>query len=715
MTTLLSFANETLLLTNLFLQVYKILLEFLNFFFPPGLNPNFFSKKWFSPEPFEIPLYLILSIIWVIIIFTRSFTFMTGRTNRQRWIIFFALLLPFFLNIGSYPLKNNLPFIKPPVDSISLILIVAAYIFTIITVVIIAYRLRFRPLLLTLLILITIALFTFEPGFPLSTHDFSYFLGPIYEVAHAKTIFSTTSSQYGFLSILILGFLTRVNLFNPFYLPFLTWILYILQYFLCFYIIHKSSRSIILALIGLFSILTINYFSLYHLPNTMPQVGPMRWLPLIVSLFLIQRYKNITDSGLVFWLALLSIWNVEAGIALFLSYFFTLFMLKAVRAIGTKKILSSLFFFFVYILTILIILDIIHVLSGRQMIDFIGAFTRLREFAVAGIAMIPMPWRTHFWIVLLIYFATIIYVFRNELYKINCGISVDQKSEDTSMNIGKVGVTSEVTLREADCGFLAEPRRREGITSDRIYFAKRRYQAFLDGNHLLLFSANLSLFASVYFVGRSHPHNLFHISIFAILNVFLLISQILKNTFHKYISRKIIFIFYFFLFIFFVVYPVYNRKQALASMIKTKFDRLKNPSIFKPELEQQIKQYYLPESLLLKKNLPEEEILILSVDDTYLFYLSDKKNLLLDNPQSGIATASKADLKMALKIALKACPQKIAANCSLFGLCPQYPTFNYEAEVINIQKILLESLEKGCKVKYKPIKCTTKLCIAART
>ena len=172
-------------------------------------------------------------------------------------------------------------------------------------------------------------------------------------------------------------------------------------------------------------------------------------------------------------------------------------------------------------------------------------------------------------------------------------------------------------------------------------------------------------------------------------------------------------IFYILFFIFFIVYPAFNRKQALASMIKTKFDRLKNTSIFKPELEQQVKRYYFYESRLIKDSLPEEEILILSEDDTYLFYLIDKKNLLFDNPQSGIASASKTDLNLALKKAFKTCPQKIVVNCSLLGLCPNTQTFNHQA--VNIQKVLLESLEKSCKVKYKPIKCTNKLCIASST
>ena len=570
----------------------------------------------------------------------------------------------------------NTQFIENLVDPVTSVFIVAAYLIIVVTIIIIAYSLRRNKLLLTLLLLSAIALFTFEPGFPSSAHDFSFFLGPIFEVAHGKTIFTTTSSMYGFISILVLGFLTQLHLFNPFYLPFLTWLLYILQYFLCFYIIYRSSRSIVLTLLGLFSILTVGYFSLFHLPNTFPQIGPMRWLPLIISLFLIQKYKSFTDLKLILLFSILSLWNIEAGIALFLSYAFTLFVLTMVGAISKRKVVSSIVLLAVFNLSIFIILDIIHMLLGRQTIDFIGIFSRLREFAVAGVAMIPMPWRTHFWLVLLIYFASIIYYFRRQTVD-DRKLRIDK--EDRSLKIENQSSTFQLQNPSSTFHHLSST---------------------------LLFSANLSLFASVYYIGRSHPHNLFNISLFPILNVFLLFGFLFK----KIKNSSFYFLASIFLFIVFILFPGFNRKQAVASMIKAKFDRLEIRTIFKPELEEQVKRFYFFETLLIKESLPEDEVLILSVDDTYLYYLVDKKNLLLDNPQSGIASVSRLDLDLALKKAYKTCPRKIAADCSLFGVCSKYQTFNHEA--VNIQKVLLESLEKSCKLEYKPIRCTNKLCIA---
>lgn len=62
---------------------------------------------------------------------------------------------------------------------------------------------------------------------------------------------------------------------------------------------------------------------------------------------------------------------------------------------------------------------------------------------------------------------------------------------------GKIGVTNEVTLREADCGFLAEPRRREGIVSDRIYFASESKIKYFKNKTNLGSQGNIKKLASL--------------------------------------------------------------------------------------------------------------------------------------------------------------------------------------------------------------------------
>src|SRR3990167_5444206 len=124
-------ANQALLLTNLFVFTYKILLKLLNSWFPPVVNLNFLWKELFAPEPFEIPLYLLLSFIFVFIIFLifrwRIIKNQLLTSNFLGWIVFLFLFLIFLLNIGGYPLKNDVQFIENLANPTTSVLILSAY------------------------------------------------------------------------------------------------------------------------------------------------------------------------------------------------------------------------------------------------------------------------------------------------------------------------------------------------------------------------------------------------------------------------------------------------------------------------------------------------------------------------------------------------------------------------------------------------------------
>ena len=189
-----------------------------------------------------------------------------------------------------------------------------------------------------------------------------------------------------------------------------------------------------------------------------------------------------------------------------------------------------------------------------------------------------------------------------------------------------------------------------------------------------------------------------------LLNAFILFRILISKI--KY-SRPKFFIIYSLLFIIFIVYPAYNRKDTLASIINYKLINL-NSNFLQPKLYREAEKFYAKEVDLINKNLSSKEVLILSNDDTYLFYLTDKQNLLQENPQSGIS--SQEELDHALQKALLKCPQNIAVNCSLYKRCPKYTFFNQKTS--GIQKFLLGKLQKECRVKYKPTACSSKLCVA---
>lgn len=310
------FAIESLLAVNIWVLVYNNLLEYLNLRFPAQAPPEFI-RAGAVPEPFEISFYLILTFIVVLIIYVLHTYFIKRNIEISKKFgdkkyflikltVLVGLLILFFSNIGSYPMaRDPYPYQlrSQSVYTLYLLayLLVVAVIITELTLLSGLLKISKKFIyFLAVLIIGIIAIFTFEPRFPIVGHDYSYFLGPIWEIAHGKTIYTDTSSQYGFLSIVLLAFLYKIHLLSFTYLPVLNWILYITQYFLAFVLIYKVSKSFGLSLIALFSLLTVNYYSLYHIPGALPQIGPLRWLPLILSLVFFYVFKKIDSKKIYF-------------------------------------------------------------------------------------------------------------------------------------------------------------------------------------------------------------------------------------------------------------------------------------------------------------------------------------------------------------------------------------------------------------------------------
>lgn len=330
------FVIEVLLVTNIWIFFYNSLLSLLNSRFPPKISETFYITGA-APEPFEIPLYIGLSFLFVIFIFllyryilkTRSQA-INNRTPNSNYscilkvVVFLLLFSIFIVNIGEYPLRGN-PDPYPPQTNTSIYQI--AFVLYVVTVVFLTAQLTIikrmivklgqqANLVMSLLVLIIIALFIFEPNFPISGMDYSFFSGPIWEVVHGRTIITETPSQYGILPILFFVFLSKLQLFRISYLPYFFWTLFVIEYFLIFYLMSKIGRSFLFALLALFSIVTVNYYSISHIPLYTPQAGPLRWLPMFFTLFLFFRAKKIDAKPMIFFIALSCYWILDTGLYL---------------------------------------------------------------------------------------------------------------------------------------------------------------------------------------------------------------------------------------------------------------------------------------------------------------------------------------------------------------------------------------------------------------
>ncbi len=642
----------SLFFTNLFILLYNNILLVLNLNNKQIIHTPFYFPSA-VPEPYEIPLYLVLSGLFILAIFIAEkylFTLKIYIPSFLKWIVLIFLALLLLDNLGTYPMKAD----HYPYDGRALgdylagfIFYIGAVSFFLVQTVIVSYLVRKSKYFFTIVCLMVVAilaLFTFEARFPISAHDYSFFFGPIWEVAHGKTIYTQTPSQYGFLSILFLAFLFKVGFMHLLYLPVVVWILYVVQYFLVFYLVYKASRSVYLGLVSMFSVMTLNYFSLFFVAPMLPQGGPMRWLPLFVVPLLFMKFKRTDSWKFALLTALVSLWEIDVGISIFLGYFLTLFIFFIKKTTNLKTAIVSGLQLVVSFVFLLVIVNVFHLLLGYQAGDFMYAFNKLNEYAKDGYAMLPIEIKTYFWFLIFVYFASIIYFFRKK-------------------------------------------------TADHL-------------DKLIILVANFSLIGGIYYVGRSHPHNLFAIASLVIFNLFLLLSPFLKSMPHSKSKIAI----YAVLFLVFVVYPANNRKEVLTETLISKYQRLTSGKVFSSEIEEHLNSYYAQEKKLIIENLPGDKVIIADPDDTYLLYLTQKGNLLDSNPFATVIAPH--DLDYAVKSIKGNCPEKIAIDCRVYNKCPAstYKSFNEVA--LFVAPLILGRLENDCHVTYQPVACTTLLCIA---
>lgn len=651
LTKFVDFANLLLVITNIWIIVYTGMVDFLNFKFPPRVNEFFYRPGAAFPEPFEMPLYLILSFFLTVAIWLLAKIYLKKNmiiATPLKYFFFLILTIQFITKLDHFPLANELyPYNLRPHGMIYNI-VLALYIGTISLIIVeftfvakIFAKKKFIIPVLFICIGFIIAFFTFEPRFPISAHEYKYFYGPIWEVISGKTLFTSIHTDYGFYATLFFALLYKFRLFSFSHLPIYVWIAFIIQYFLSFYLIFKISRSMVFALIGLFSIITINYFCFFVLPITITQYSAMRRLPSVLLLFFLYKFKKI-DSRLFSLLAITDFWIVDTGISILMALGLTFLYFTFLRYINLKKFFVSIISLILFQGCVFLVINIVHLLAGYRYINYVDILNSLKEHAVTGLTMIPIESHNFFWLVILIYFASMLYVF----YK----------------------------------------------------------KGQVEANQLIILSANLSLFNSLYFVGRSHPANILDISIIVLLNFFLLLGDVWKTI----LSMKLKTILTLLLFFIFIVYPAFERRYSLTELVAQKLRRIEQGQIFTLESDQILQKQFAKDLELISKNLTQKEIIILSRDETFLFFLSGKKNLLDVNPQSGIDTLS--EMNFAVKKAISVCPKKIAVDCRIFQKCPLYESYSQKS--LFTAPIILNTIEKRCSVQYKPTICNNHLCIA---
>lgn len=662
MTALINFFLPVIFFTDAFIFLFNWIIKFLNSNYPLPIDGAAFlyrDKGYLNPE-YEIPVYLALILLFIFLLliyhkFSDTDYFKKEKKRSQfittiKGLVTFFLIIYFLNQLGPYPLQQAM------IANDNFIKFYLATVMVLIGGFGLIYRFWKKQLffigLFLISVLLLIAKLTFISKLPIYFHDFSFFLGPIIEIAKGKTLFTQVFSRYSFLGVLLLGYLNKFSLFDITYFPLLVWLLYVTQYFICFYSILKISGSIYLALITLFSLLTVNFYSLMHFPSLVPEVGPVRWLPLILSIYFLYRFKNIQSKKYIFILGFLAFFTIDSGIYLIVAYGLTLMILFFLGNLKIKDILNSISWLFLSLISIYLLINITSLIFGSQIINIGRVFQEIRSFSIRGYFMGPIGERSYFWLIIFIYFISL------------------------------------------------------------LKFATTQKPKLID--FILLFSANLTIISAIYFVGESHPHNLLNVSLFTITNYSIFIATIIKDKTLGILKSCLLLGFL----IMFIIYPALSRSVSIEDNIINQLTRSKLDRSFEPEMISIIHSYD-PEAKLIDSNLKEQQILLISPDDAYLFYLlKNKTNLMNADPQQLVLFRDEEDF--ALKNVFEICPKKIVVDCRILGKCEEFITLNsahYPVErSFEYEKSFLisrlKTIENKCHLNYRPTFCTQKLCIA---
>ena len=184
-------------------------------------------------------------------------------------------------------------------------------------------RWNFKGLLVYGLVFSAITWLVIDPFFPYQPYHGSYYLGPLSDLMAGKSLLYNINAQYG---VFVFYFLKFIFLFMPLGYTSFSWVqtmLIVAQYCVFYFIARRLFKSGLYSLLVLAALILLNHFGQTPRPGIAPSVGPLRFgfIYILMALVLV-RNQNPKWRGALLWLE-----SMVLGIAFFWSYevcFYTL-------------------------------------------------------------------------------------------------------------------------------------------------------------------------------------------------------------------------------------------------------------------------------------------------------------------------------------------------------------------------------------------------------
>lgn|GEM_PF-6124670 len=636
---------------------------------------GFFLPENVRPEPFKIPLYLL-------VMSSIAAGSILGRKRIQKFldsliknkkiisfapIVFTALFMYFVWLLGTYPLFEW--------NQVALPKTLLTFVYSCVWLAIIFLlpkfleRFKLNSTIENCIIIALLIFFTYIPTFPVSLFDYSYLIGPAHAVASGQTLYSQAPSQYGFGSILLFALAEKIFPGVLLNLGVFIWALYIIEVFVLYVFVRKFSGSARAGLLALATSVTLSFFSLLSTPFGIPQVGAFRWLQFLLTFLLLiyvdDRTEKLSRRMLVlFLIAFLSLLVVDVGIAIDIAVFLYWGLQFLARKISFWRCVQSGLLYLGGLFLSFCVLNTFSLFLSGKIIGVQLIFHTVSQYSQHGYGFLPLAFHTFFWL----FFLTIIASF-----------------------------------------FVYTLQKKETLWTRAV-----------------LLSALLFMTGSMYMLGRSHPHNLFNISRLWVLNLFVLLTPLIKKIETGKHARKNLF--YVSVVVVLIFIPSFFRQQNMVHLFREKIGRLpyavpalsnkfpaKIQTNFAVDYERDLRSLpttYKEEVQLLQETFPtpNQPIAIFALNSTYFYYLSQRPSLLWSDPLDMILQTEEVSHAL-LPIKKNGCPPVIAYDplCIDRTTCHRPPNDG----ILVAQDQVYKAFVKMCG-NYKPFRCAGELCAARR-
>ncbi|MCX6356060.1 MAG: hypothetical protein NTZ78_14340 [Candidatus Aureabacteria bacterium] len=169
------------------------------------------------------------------------------------------------------------------------------------------------------LVILLIALMTFDTYFHFDPPHYNFYTGPVNDLMRGKSLLFDINCQYGLFVVYFLSFLFQTGLIPFSYagLSCVISILWVAQFLVVYFLLRTSLKSIIFSVVTLSLILMMNYFMSMGYPTNTPSTGPLRFgLPYLLLALAALRVRRPGIRRRTRWidyatLGIASVWSVE--------------------------------------------------------------------------------------------------------------------------------------------------------------------------------------------------------------------------------------------------------------------------------------------------------------------------------------------------------------------------------------------------------------------